>query len=365
MYPDGFLQKKLDERRVAGAFRTLRLPGDLIDFCSNDYLGIARKRLLQTDSGLATGSGGSRLLAGNYPLIESVEQELAAFHQSESALLFNSGYDANLGLLSSIPQKGDTILYDQLCHASIRDGIRLSFAQSFSFAHNDTADLEKKIKNAAGHIFIVTESVFSMDGDYCPLESLVQIAQQYNAHLVIDEAHATGVIGERGEGLVQQLQLQDAMFARVHTFGKACGCHGAVVLGSATLRDYLVNFARSLVFSTSLPEHSVACIQASYRLFPSMHGERSQLQQLISRFQAAEIGFEKLPSRTPVQAVVIPGNEAVKQQAIQLRDHGIDVRPILYPTVPKGKERLRIVLHAYNTMDELEQLISLLKQPHE
>jgi 8-amino-7-oxononanoate synthase len=361
MYPDDFLNRKLNERKNDHSFRQLRLPDDKIDFCSNDYLGIVKNRRLQTaDSRLATGSTGSRLLSGNYPLIEEVEKQIASFHQSETALLFNSGYDANTGLLSSVPQKGDTILYDHLCHASIRDGIRLSFANAFSFAHNDLADLQKKIAHATGTIFIVTESVFSMDGDLCPLSELVNIAQKNNAHLIIDEAHATGVIGEKGEGLVQHLQLQDSVFARVHTFGKACGCHGAVVLGSRSLHDYLVNFARSFVFSTSLPEHSVAFIKAAYEIFPGMKTEREHLRELIHKFQSAVIRFEKLPSRTPIQIVVIPGNEEVKRVAAQLQEHHLDVRAILYPTVPKGKERLRIVLHAFNTMAEVDQLILLL-----
>ncbi len=361
MYPDDFLQKKLDERRNNGSFRELRLPGGKTDFCSNDYLGIATNAKLQTPNPkLSPGSTGSRLLSGNYPLIEKTEQEIAVFHASPAALLFNSGYDANVGLLSAVPQKGDTVLYDQLCHASIRDGIRLSFARAFSFAHNDMADLEKKMVQATGTVFIVTESVFSMDGDLCPLVELVVISKTYHAHLIIDEAHATGVIGESGEGLVQQLQMQDAVFARVHTFGKACGCHGAVVLGSVALRDYLINFARSFVFSTALPEHAVAVISESYRLFPLMHAERMQLQELARQFQSARIAYEKLVSTTPIQVVIIPGNEAVKKVATELQQNGLDVRAILYPTVPKGKERLRVVLHAFNTGSEVKRLIGLL-----
>jgi 8-amino-7-oxononanoate synthase len=295
-------------------------------------------------------------------LIEDAEQQVAAFHQAEAALIFNSGYDANLGLLSSVPQKGDTILYDHLCHASIRDGIRLSFANAFSFAHNDLADLEKKLGHAAGNIFIVTESVFSMDGDLCPLAELVAFAEKIQAHLIIDEAHATGVIGEKGEGLVQQLNMQQKIFARVHTFGKACGCHGAVVLGSAALREYLINFARSLVFSTALPEHAVAFIRASYEIFPAMVAEREQLARLIAQFQATPIRYEKLVSSTPIQVVVIPGNEEVKRVAQTLQQNGLDVRAILYPTVPKGKERLRIVLHAFNTEQEVGNLLDLLAE---
>lgn len=361
-----FLQKKLDERRQQNAFRTLRLPSGKIDFCSNDYLGLAK--LLTVDRPpstenlqLATGSTGSRLLAGNYALIETVEQQIATFHQSEAALIFNSGYDANIGLLSSVPQKGDTILYDFLSHASIRDGIRLSQAQSFAFLHNDLADLERRLQQASGNIFVVTESVFSMDGDICPLPEIVILCLQYHAHLIVDEAHATGVVGNKGEGLVQHLDLQEKVFARVHTFGKACGCHGAVVLGSRVLRDYLINFARSFIYSTALPPHAVAAIQKSYDTFPLMAAERAHLQALIDYFQAAQIANEKLVSNTPIQAVIVPRNDVVKKLANKLQDEGFDIRPILYPTVPKGKERLRIVLHCFNTIDEVEKLLQLLK----
>ena len=365
MYRDDFLQKKLNERRENKSLRQLSVSLDTADFCSNDYLGIVKNSKLHPDcsgpnSQLSSGATGSRLLSGNYPLIEEVEKQIAHFHQSDTALIFNSGYDANIGLLASVPQKGDTILYDQLCHASIRDGIRLSFANAFSFAHNDMADLAKKIEHATGNIFIVTESVFSMDGDQCPLAELVAIAEKYTAHLIIDEAHATGVIGSKGEGLVQAMNMQQHVFARIHSFGKACGCHGAVVLGSLALRDYLINFARSFVFSTALPEQAVAAISASYEVFQGMHAERAQLQQLIKQFQAARISHEKLVSSTPIQIVVIPGNEAVKNVAERLQQNGLDARAILYPTVPKGKERLRIVLHAFNTSEEVDKLVLLL-----
>lgn len=362
MYQDDFLRRKLDERITRQSLRSLRLSKGMIDFCSNDYLGIAHQHLLQPSpgSGLATGSTGSRLLAGHYALLQETELQIAIFHDAETALIYNSGYDANLGLLSSVPQKGDTIFYDQLSHASIRDGIRLSFAKSFSFAHNDMGDLRKKIQQATGTIFIVTESVFSMDGDICPLAELVNISQEHNAHLVIDEAHATGVIGKRGEGLVQQLGLQLNIFARVHTFGKACGCHGAVVLGSERLRTYLINFSRSLIYSTALPEHAVAMIAESYRLFPAMHAERIQLEKLIDLFQKTTLRYEKLISSTPIQGIVVPGNQVVKELSGRLQQEGFDIRPILYPTVPEGKERLRIVMHAYNTGEELQRLLTIL-----
>lgn len=362
-----FLLKKLEDRRQQNAFRNLRLPTGKIDFCSNDYLGICQlstvddQPLTTANCQLSSGSTGSRLLAGNYPLIEDVEQQIATFHQSGAALIFNSGYDANIGLLSCVPQKGDTILYDFLSHASIRDGIRLSQAQSFAFLHNDLADLERRLQQSSGNIFVVTESVFSMDGDTCPLIEIVALCQQYNAHLIIDEAHATGVIGNRGEGLVQHLILQEKIFARVHTFGKACGCHGAVVLGSSVLRDYLINFARPFIYSTSLPPHSVAIIKKSYEIFPLMMAERAHLKSMIKYFQSAHIQYEKLVSTTPIQVVIIEGNDDVKTVANSLQENGLDVRPILYPTVPKGKERLRIVLHSFNTLEEVEKLVSLLR----
>lgn len=354
-----FLEKKLEERRQQNAFRILRIPSGKIDFCSNDYLGLA-KQLSIDNWQLPIGSTGSRLLAGNYALIEAVEQQIARFHESEAALIFNSGYDANIGMLSSVPQKGDTILYDFLSHASLRDGIKLSAAQSFAFLHNDLIDLERRLQQVSGNKFVVTESVFSMDGDICPLLEIVALCEQYKAHLIIDEAHATGVVGSKGEGLVQHLNLQQKIFARVHTFGKACGCHGAVVLGSSVLRDYLINFARSFIYSTALPPHAIAIIQKSYEIFPFMVAERKHLQDLIDYFQQATINYPKLVSLTPIQAVIVPSNDAVKQLSYTLQDEGFDIRPILYPTVPKGKERLRIVLHSFNTIEEVEKLVQLL-----
>ena len=397
---DDFLNRKLDERREQQAFRRLRLPDGATDLCSNDYLGIAANGLIEAAWGaqLASpgegragltadgrpqgpgqslsdrhGSAGSRLLAGNYPLIEETEQFIAAFHEAETGLIFNSGYDANLGLLSSVPQRGDIVYYDQLSHASIRDGIRLSFARSFSFGHNDPGELEARLreevgkekekqeKRGAGNIFVVTESVFSMDGDQAPLREIVALCRRYDAQLIVDEAHATGVIGTKGEGLVQALGLQKDCLARVHTFGKAVGCHGAIVLGSHRLRDFLINFSRAFIYTTALPEASVRAIRIAYTLFPGLDGERDHLRQLIDRFQQASIGFEKLNSRTPIQVVIVPGNEAVRALAAKLQADRLDVRPILYPTVPRGSERLRIVLHSFNREEDVDLLIRCLQ----
>jgi len=366
---EDFLHKKLNERKAQNAYRQLRLPDNKIDFCSNDYLGIAKMNLIShptanyqlPTTNLHNGSTGSRLLSGNYELIEEAEKLIAQFHEAETGLIFNSGYDANVGFMSCVPQRGDTIIYDYLSHASIRDGIRLSFAESFSFAHNRLDDLEKKLKAAKGNIFVVTESVFSMDGDYAPLLEISLLCEKYNANLIIDEAHATGVVGEKGGGLVQHLQLQEKCFARVHTFGKAVGCHGAAIIGSETLRNYLINFSRAFIYTTSLPETSVAAIKNAYQIFPQMNEERSHLTNLINQFQNASIGFEKLKSETPIQIVIVPGNDAVKRLAQQLQENNFDVRPIVYPTVPKGSERLRIVMHAFNTSEEVGGLVERLK----
>ena len=363
-----FLHKKLEERIQQNAYRLLRLPDDKIDFCSNDYLGMVKNDLInagneQRKFNFKHGSTGSRLLSGNYSLIEETEKFIAGFHDAESGLIYNSGYDANVGLLSCVPQRGDTIIYDQLSHASIRDGIRLSFAQSFSFVHNRVDDLEEKLRMATGNIFIVTETVFSMDGDMAPLPEIVALCEKYNAQLIIDEAHATGVIGKRGEGLVQELGLQKKCFARVHTFGKAVGCHGAIVLGAESLRNYLINFSRAFIYTTSLPEISVASIRDAYTIFPQLNKERNHLREIIKIFQkeifhSQHVHIEPVESFTPIQAIIVPGNEHVRKLSKQLADAKLDARPILYPTVPKGKERLRIVLHSFNSMEQVDQLIS-------
>ena len=364
---DNFLDKKLQERIQANALRSLMLTENKIDFCSNDYLGIVKNKLIEKSisNDLAHGSTGSRLLSGNYKLIEETEKLIADFHNADAGLIFNSGYDANIGVLSSIPQKNDAIIYDQLSHASLRDGIRLSYATSFSFLHNDVEDLEKKLaaaKNTSQNIFVVTESVFSMDGDFAPLKEMVALCEKYQAELIVDEAHATGVVGKKGEGLVQMLDLQKRCFARINTFGKACGAHGAIVLGSEKLKKYLINFARTFIYSTSLPPAAAEAIRISYEIFPEMEKERNHISELISLFKKAALKYKISESDTPIQIIIIPGNEEVKKIAKTLQENNLDIRAILYPTVPKGQERLRIVLHAFNTADEVQKVISILKE---
>jgi 8-amino-7-oxononanoate synthase len=363
---EDFLSKKLRQRQESFSFRELRLPTGGIDFCSNDYLGIVKNRLLDLNpdghSDKWSGSTGSRLITGNYELIEQTEKLIAEFHNTPAALIFNSGYDANLGLLGAVLQRHDTVLYDQLSHASIRDGIRLSHAFSFSYAHNDIDDLERRLQSATGNVFVVTESVFSMDGDISPLREIAELCETYDAFLIVDEAHATGVFGKEGEGVVQHLDLQEKVFARVHTFGKALGCHGAAVVGSETLRQYLINFSRPFIYSTAMPASAVMAIRKAYELLPALHQERSHLRELVGIFQQHRSEINGCRSTSPIQGIIVPGNENVKRVAARIQEEGIDVRPILYPTVPRDLERLRIVLHSFNSSHELVKLIGVLKE---
>ena len=210
------------------------------------------------------------------------------------------------------------------------------------------------------NVFVATETVFSMDGDLAPVEGLVNLCEKHGAHLIIDEAHAIGVVGKKGEGLVQHLGLHNSVFARIYTYGKGPGCHGAAILGSSKLKSYLINFARPFIFTTALPETAIRAIAKTYSIFPGMQQEREQLQKLIDLFKVQDIPFKKLKSDTPVQGVIVPGNTAVKELAAALELNGIDIRPILYPSVPKGKERLRISIHAFNTEYQLKKVIQVL-----
>jgi 8-amino-7-oxononanoate synthase len=227
---------------------------------------------------------------------------------------------------------------------------------------NNLNSLTEKLNNAKGNIFIVTESVFSMDGDIAPLKEISALAKKSNAHLIVDEAHTLGVIGDDGLGLVQQLGLEKEVFARIHTFGKALGCHGAIILGSKVLRSYLINFARSFIYTTALPFHSLATIKMAYQSLKE--GLNIQdLQSNISYFNSIKNNCSNqfIESHSAIQSLIITGNNECKNLSNKLLDKGFDVKAILSPTVAEGKERLRICLHAYNTKNEIEQLLEAIK----
>lgn len=355
------IQQRLADRRQAGNYRTLKPENTLIDFCSNDYLGFARSSTLKQKVAdeiasfpkSMNGSAGSRLLAGNSTYTEQLEASIAGYHETEAGLLFNSGYDANIGLFSSLPQRGDTLILDELAHASIIDGARLSNANRYTFKHNDLKSLEDKLKAAKGTIYIGIESIYSMDGNESPIAKILDLADSYNAAVIVDEAHAIGLYKT---GLVQQLGLHNRVFARVITFGKAMGCHGAVVLGSNDLRNYLINFARSFIYTTAASFHQVASIKTAYAFLRNADEAISTLESNIALFKSSIDKHEDIPlieSTSAIQCIILKSNEKAKQIATTLQQKGIDVRPILSPTVPQGSERIRICLHSYNTPDEI------------
>ncbi|KAA1245296.1 pyridoxal phosphate-dependent aminotransferase family protein [Aquimarina sp. RZ0] len=371
------LQKKLQNRESINALRTLCGQSNHIDFSSNDYLGFASSKtifqkthhFLEQKELYQNGATGSRLLSGNHELYTEVEIMLATFHNAAAALVFNSGYDANIGFFSSVPQRGDIILYDEYIHASIRDGIQMSHAKSYKFAHNQLEAIEKKIQSLRSdsssdqEVYIVTESVFSMDGDTPDLRLFVSFCNKNNYHLIVDEAHATGVFGNKGVGLLQQLELEDEVFARINTFGKALGCHGAVILGSEQLKSYLVNFARSFIYTTGLPPHSVASILVMYKELETTLATK-KLKENIDFFnrEVEKINLNSLfiKSNSAIHCCILSGNKRVKKVATKIQQKGFDVKPILSPTVPEGQERLRFCLHSYNSKEEISQVLNLL-----
>ena len=365
-----FLHQKLNERTEKNRLRKLTYSNLPIDFCSNDYLGLAKSQELRSLiemetnrlSNFKNGATGSRLLSGNYLYTEETEQYIAEFHSTAAALLFNSGYDANVGLLSSIPQRGDTIIADELIHASLIDGARLSYAERFRFKHNNVVDLEQKLKNAKGLCYVVIESIYSMDGDMAPLTEISKLCHKYHANLIVDEAHAVGVFGNKGKGLVQQLGLEKKIFARIVTYGKALGTHGAAILGSNHLRHYLINFARSFIYTTAAPMHQIIAIKCSYQLM-AQHNYQQQLTNKIEYYnQQIEVtSLPRIKSNSCIQTILFKNDLTAKKAADYLQSKGFDVRAILSPTVPEGQERLRICLHLYNTEEEIKKLINHLK----
>ncbi len=364
---EGYLEKRKEE----GTFRVLRQETGLVDFCSNDYLGVARLGILEEEvSGegqLSTGSTGSRLISGNFKETEDLETSIAGFHQADAALLYNSGYVANVGFFSCVPRAGDTILYDELIHASVHDGMKMSKANRLAFRHNDAEDLAFKLKLVKkGVCFVAVETIYSMDGDEAPLPEIVAVCKQFKAYLVVDEAHATGIVGPKGAGLVQHYGLEEACFARIHTFGKSMGCHGAVILGTEQLKKYLINFSRSFIFTTALPPEAILRIKKAYEWLNESEDCREKLQNNIRYFleQIKKTPWKDflIPSQSAIQSIIIPDNEKVKEIAGNVRKEGFDLRPIVYPTVPRGQERIRICLHNYNTLDQIQNLVGLLNR---
>ncbi len=356
---DQKLQDKLNKRIEEGTLRSLSSFEGFIDFYSNDYLGFSKIKF-KSENASKYGSTGSRLISGTSNESLKAEVFLADFFNSESSLIFNSGYDANLGFFSSVPQRGDFVFYDEYIHASIRDGLRLSFASSNSFKHNDLVDLELKLSKVQGVRYVVVESLYSMDGDIAPLIEIMELCTKYAAYLIVDEAHSGGVFGQLGRGLVSELKLEDKVFARIITFGKAFGSHGACVLCEKKLKQYLINFSRSFIYTTALPPDAYLRIMEVLKDERSIL-ERKKLKENIDYFRL-KINLKWCVSdfNSPIQLIKIGDIELTKKIAEKMQLLNLAVKPIFSPTVPVGSEGLRICLHSFNKKEDIDILINLL-----
>ena len=350
-------------------YRKLSVQNQGVDFFSNDYLGLAAstsfKKLIDDHAERlinCNGSTGSRLLSGNQSFMTDIEDSIALFHGAGSATVYPSGYTANLGLLSCLGLKGVNIFSDELIHASLIDGIRMGKSNRFIYKHNDPGHLKSLLLSNPGENLVVTESVFSMDGDECPLDDLIQVCKAANARLIVDEAHAIGIYGNRGEGLVQAKGLANEVFARIITYGKAPGIHGATIVGPAWLKNYQVNFSRPLIFSTAPTPHQFAGIAAFYEMAPQIASERDALQSNVAYFLKIRSTSKHVwtESNTQIQSLMVAGNENAVALGNKIKSLGINALPIRSPSVPKGKERIRICLHSFNTKQEIDFLFKLI-----
>lgn len=347
-------------RKEKNSYRSLADKSNLVDLSSNDFFGLSRNkelhRIIEKEYKLLTeakkGASGSRLLSGHSVYFDKLEQKLAVIHKSESALILNSGYNANLALLSSVPQKGDTIIYDEKSHASIKDGARLSFASKYSFKHNDVIDLEKKILKSTGEKYIIVESIYSMDGDFCNIKPIIDVCKEHNAHLIVDEAHSTGIYGN-GSGWCVEMEIDKNVFARTITFGKTIGSFGACIVGNSELKNYLINFARPFIYTTALPLHTLVSINCGFDYILNHPELKLELEKKINYFKSKI----ETASNSAIQSILIKGNEEVKNKASKLELKGLDVRPIISPTVKEGEERLRVCIHSFNTKEEIDKLL--------
>jgi 8-amino-7-oxononanoate synthase len=350
---------------------TLLLDGrEVINFSSNNYLGIANHPALAAAAKEAIdrygcGSGASRLISGNMTLHEELETKLASFKGTEAALVFNSGFQANTGILSTLTGEGDAIFSDALNHASIIDGCRLSRAKSIVYAHGDLDQLESvlKLEAEARRKLIVTETIFSMDGDEAPLGGIVDLAEKYGAIVMVDEAHATGIFDSTGAGIVAKLGLGERVAVQMGTLGKALGGFGAYVAGSRALRDLLINRCRSFIFTTSLPPAIMAMAMAAIDLVQREPERREALWNNCRMLQAGlrELGFSLGSAESPILPLVIGDAGKCMQFSERLLEKGIFAQGIRPPTVPPETSRLRITLMATHTRAQIDRALKVFR----
>ena len=375
------IEEFLKEREKQGLLRrlkpaALRFGGKInfegreyLDFSSNDYLGLSdhpklKKAVIAAVDKFGVASCASRLLSGDSGIFHELEDAVAKFKGKESALVFNSGYQANVGIISSLFTKNDCIFSDRLNHASIIDGIKLSQAQVFRFQHNDCQHLESFLKNKRNkfkNALIVTESIFSMDGDQAPLKELVELKEKYNCQIMVDEAHATGVFGQQGSGLVEQSGLTDRIDLIMGTFSKALAGFGAYLATSKIITDYLVNTCRSFIYSTALPSAVIAGNLASLKLIKDEPQRRKILLTRAETFRAKLIkrGF-CVKGASQIIPVILGDNLKVVEFAKKIQEKGYWVLPVRPPTVPVGQARLRISLNYCHQPEYLDKLIDVI-----
>ncbi|MDR9425655.1 MAG: 8-amino-7-oxononanoate synthase [Marinobacter sp.] len=373
---------EIEQRKQAGLYRTRRLISGpqqpeltadgkpLLSFCSNDYLGLAShsgniEALKQALPETGLGGAASHLVCGHHQAHHELEQRLAAFTQRSSALFFSTGYMANLGVISALVGRGDTVFSDRLNHASIVDGCVLSRARLRRYGHGDVDALEAMLAETSGHKLVVTDGVFSMDGDVAPLRALAQVCKAHDALLLVDDAHGIGVLGPQGRGSVLEAGLsEDEVPVLIGTLGKAVGTSGAFVAGPALLTDYLVQKARTYIYTTAMPPALAMATCASLDRIEADDSRRDHLDQLIDHFRsgAEQLGYELMPSKTPIQPIMVGDNHTALALSQALETQGLLVTAIRPPTVPEGQARLRVTLSAAHTRENVDQLLSALSE---
>ena len=380
---EAFIQDQLEDLKQRGLYRTLRrVEGtqgptlvvndqEVLNLCSNNYLGLAshpalREAAKEAIDRYGCGSGASRLISGNLALNEELEGKITALKGTEAALVFNSGYQANIGILSSLAGEGDIIFSDALNHASLVDGCRLSQAKTVVYPHGDVNRLEDEMKKAPakGRKWIVTETLFSMDGDEAPLAEIVGLAERHGAMVMVDEAHATGLFGPKGAGVVSKLGLGERVHVQMGTLGKALGCFGAYVAGSGLLREFLINRCRSFIFATSLPPPVLAAAAAAVDLVEREPERRLALWHNSRALKEGlrRSGFFLGESQSQIQPLIVGDAEKCMAFSERLLQKGVFAQGIRPPTVPPGTSRLRVTLMATHTHEHLHRALKAFEE---
>ncbi|NPC91803.1 8-amino-7-oxononanoate synthase [Bacillus sp. WMMC1349] len=366
MSVDEWLSKRLERTKTAGLYRTLPATEHNNQvWASNDYMNLTHHKqvILAAETALhdgGTGSSGSRLTTGNTEWHEKLEQKLANFKETEAALLFSSGYLANMGVLQSLPEKGDIIFSDQYNHASIIDGCRLSKAETVIYQHIDVDDLEEKLTTIKGfkRRFIVTDGVFSMDGTIAPLDKIMPLAKRFQAIVIVDDAHATGVLGKNGRGTSEYFGVCPDIV--IGTLSKAIGAEGGFVAGSKTLIDFLRNYARTFIFQTAIPPASCAAAFTALELIKNSQEKRQHLHSIITTMKSGlkRLGYAVKGDLTPIIPVIIGDPQKTVLFAKRLQETGIYAPAIRPPTVPKGESRIRLTVTADHSLTEITALLA-------